>query len=152
MLPVAGLRSTGSTRSHRLRMHAPSLARSNSALSQAERVSEGALILLASALGPGRSYIDEILHCGDGDMAGKTISMRAGNKGLTVKINLWALDAHTDDFSSESARLCIKGQVTHGDTGYTAKFNDGGEILTIIGKWNAAKLRALRAGSAPAKA
>ena len=70
--------------------------------------------------------------------------MRAGNKGLTVKINLWALDAYKDDFNSEAARLWIKGQVTHADTGESKKFNDAGELISILGKWNAAKLRSLK--------
>lgn len=33
-------------------------------------------------------------------MAGKPITMRSDNKGLTVKINLWALDAYKEDFDS----------------------------------------------------
>ena len=77
-------------------------------------------------------------------MTDKSITMRAGNMGLTVKINLWALDAYKDDFDSEAARLWIKGQVTHADTGEIKKFNDSGELITILGKWNAAKLRSLK--------
>jgi hypothetical protein len=79
-------------------------------------------------------------------MASKPITMRSGNKGLTVKINLWALDAYKEDFDSEAARLWLKGQVTHADTGESKKFNDPGELLTILGKWNAAKLRSLKEG------
>lgn len=77
-------------------------------------------------------------------MAEKAIVMRSGNKGLTVKINLWALDAYKDAFNSEAARLWIKGQVTHADTGETKKFNDAGELVTILGKWNSVKLRSLK--------
>ena len=77
-------------------------------------------------------------------MADSSLTMRSGNKGLTVKINLWALDAYKDQFDSEAARLWIKGQVTHADTKETKKFNDAGELLTILGKWNAAKLRSLK--------
>jgi hypothetical protein len=36
--------------------------------------------------------------------------VRAGNKGLTVKVNLWALDKYKGDFDAEMARLWIKGQ------------------------------------------
>ena len=74
-------------------------------------------------------------------MARQDITMRAGNKGLTVKVNLWALDTYSEEFDSERARLWIKGQVTHADTRETKKFNDAGELITILGKWNAAKLR-----------
>ena len=75
----------------------------------------------------------------DGDM-----KMRAGNKGLTVKVNLWALEAYKDQFDSEMARLWMKGQVTHADTKEIKKFNDAGELVSILGKWNAAKLRELK--------
>ena len=70
--------------------------------------------------------------------------MRAGNKGLTVKVNLWALEKYVNGFDSESARLWLKGQVTHADTGQVRKFNDAGELISILGKWNTAKFKALR--------
>jgi len=38
----------------------------------------------------------------------------------------------------------MKGQVTHADTGAVKKFNDAGELISILGKWNAAKLRDLK--------
>ena len=72
--------------------------------------------------------------------------MRAGNKGLTVKVNLWALDKYKQNFDSEMARLWIKGQVTHADTGEARKFNDAGELLSILGRWNVGKLKALKKG------
>ena len=75
------------------------------------------------------------------------ISMRAGNKGLTVKVNLWALDKYKEDFDAEMARLWIKGQVTHADTGEARKFNDPGELVTILGRWNARKLKSLKDGT-----
>ena len=34
-------------------------------------------------------------------MTKRDISMRAGNKGLTVKVNLWALDKYKEDFDAE---------------------------------------------------
>lgn len=74
----------------------------------------------------------------------KNIRMRPGNKGLTVKINLWALDKYLDEFNLERARLWIKGQLTHADTGEVCKFNDPGELITILGKWNRAKLKELK--------
>lgn len=77
-------------------------------------------------------------------MAQKPITMKPGNKGLTVKLNLWALDKYQDEFDAESARLWIKGMVTHADTGETKMFNDPGELLTILGKWNVVKLRELK--------
>lgn len=70
--------------------------------------------------------------------------MRVGNKGLTVKVNLWALEKYLNDFDSESARLWIKGQVTHADSGEAKKFNDAGELISILGKWNAQKLQELK--------
>jgi len=75
----------------------------------------------------------------------KTIKMRAGNKGLTVKINLWSLEKYADQFDSEAARLWVKGQVTHADTGEEVKFNDAGELLSTLGRWNAEKLRDIKA-------
>lgn len=72
--------------------------------------------------------------------------MRTGNKGLTVKVNLWALDKYKDDFNSEMARLWVKGMVTHADTGEEKFFNDPGELITILAKWNVAKLRELKRG------
>jgi len=74
----------------------------------------------------------------------KDITMRTGNKGLTVRLNLWALEKYLDKFDAESARLWIKGQVTHADTREAKKFNDAGELISILGKWNAQKLRELR--------
>lgn len=73
-------------------------------------------------------------------------TMRAGNKGLTVKVNLFALKKYEDDFNSEMARLWMKGTVTHADSGEEVHFNDAGELITILGKWNAAKLRLLKKG------
>jgi hypothetical protein len=70
--------------------------------------------------------------------------MRAGNKGLTVRVNLWALEKYKEGFNSEMAHLWIKGTVTHADTGEQKNFNDAGALITILGKWNAAKLRSLK--------
>ena len=33
------------------------------------------------------------------------LSMRSNNKGLTTKINFWALEKYVDDFTSEKARM-----------------------------------------------
>ena len=77
-------------------------------------------------------------------MAERDITMRRGNKGLTVKINLWALEKYLQEFDSEAARLWIKGQATNADTGDEKKFNDAGELLSILGKWNARKFRELK--------
>lgn len=72
------------------------------------------------------------------------VGMREGNAGLTVKVNLWSLEKVADRFSAEAARLWIKGQVTHADSGRVQKFNDAGELLTILGRWNVAKLREIK--------
>jgi hypothetical protein len=69
--------------------------------------------------------------------------MRSGNHGLTVKVHLWPLVEYGDAFDSEAARLWIKGTVEDADGG-ARKFNDAGELISILGKWNAAKLRRLR--------
>jgi len=41
------------------------------------------------------------------------LSMRKSNKGLTAKINLWALEKYKDNFNSQMTRLWIVGQVTN---------------------------------------
>ena len=72
------------------------------------------------------------------------VTMPKGNSGLTVKINLWSLEKTKNKFDTEAARLWIKGQVTHADTREVKKINDAGELLTILGKWNVAKLNELK--------
>jgi len=73
----------------------------------------------------------------------QNVTMRSDNKGLTVKINFWSLDKHLDAFDSEMARLWIKGQATRADTKESAMFNDAGELISILGKWNAENFRNL---------
>lgn len=77
-------------------------------------------------------------------MQQKPITMKPGNKGLTVKVNLWALEKYLEEFDAESARLWVKGMVTNADTGETKMFNDPGELITILGKWNVAKFKGLQ--------
>lgn len=72
------------------------------------------------------------------------LSMRRGNKGLTVKINLWALAKYVDDFNAQMARLWIKGSMTNAETGEEKKFNDAGELIATLGRWNTAKFKQLR--------
>lgn len=74
-------------------------------------------------------------------MARSVTKMRGGNKGLTVRVNLFALEKYRADFDAESARLWMKGSVTHADTKEQKMFNDGGELLTILGKWNSRKFQ-----------
>ena len=71
------------------------------------------------------------------------------NKGLTVRINLWALESYLEDFNSVKARLWIRGQVVNEHTGEKKLFNDSGELVTTLGKWNAARYRALRTAKNP---
>ncbi len=73
--------------------------------------------------------------------------IRAGNKGLTVTVNLWALARYQSDFTAEMARLWIKGTVTDPDRQRRSKFNDAGELITILGRWNREQLRSLRKAS-----
>jgi hypothetical protein len=70
--------------------------------------------------------------------------MRRNNKGLTAKINFWALEKYIDNFDAETARLWVKGEITNAETGERKKFNDAGELITILGKWNVAKFKQLR--------
>jgi len=70
--------------------------------------------------------------------------MRKSNKGLTVKINLWALEKYLDEFQSQKARLWIVGELTNAETDEKRKFNDAGELISILGKWNVAKFKQLR--------
>ena len=70
--------------------------------------------------------------------------MRSNNKGLTVRVNLWALEKYIKYFDGEKARLWVKGEVTNAETKERKKFNDPGELITILGKWNAAKFKQLR--------
>ena len=72
------------------------------------------------------------------------------NKGLTVRVNLFSLDSYLDNFNSEKARLWIKGQVTNEQTDEKKLFNDAGELVSILGKWNAAQFRALRSAKGKA--
>ena len=77
----------------------------------------------------------------------KNVTMRSDNKGLTVKINIWSLEKFLDKYDSARARLFIRGQATHADTGKTKIFNDAGELITILGKWNAEKVKKLKRNS-----
>ena len=72
------------------------------------------------------------------------LSMRGSNKGVTARINLWALEKYLDTFDAKKARLWIKGEVTNAETKKREKFNDAGELISILGKWNAAKFKQLR--------
>ena len=72
------------------------------------------------------------------------LSARKNNKGLTVKINLWALEKYLDKFNSKMARLWIVGQVTNAETDEKRKFNDVGELICILCKLNVAKFKQLR--------
>lgn len=74
-------------------------------------------------------------------MATKALST---NRGLTVRINLWALDSDPNA-NAEYAKIALWGQATNEHTGEVKKFNEPGDLLTTLGKWNAAQLKALRA-------
>jgi len=73
-----------------------------------------------------------------------SLTMRGDNKGLTVKVNLWALEKYLDHFDSRKARLWIRGQVMNAQTREVKKFNDAGELILILGKWNSEKFRELK--------
>jgi hypothetical protein len=71
--------------------------------------------------------------------------MRSSNKGLTVRINLWALEKFLSGFNPKKARLWISGHMTNAETGEQKMFNDAGELITTLGRWNTAKFKQLRA-------
>jgi len=64
--------------------------------------------------------------------------MKAGNKGLRVRLNLFPIKAGA---SSKYASLVLTGDVTNADTEKRKKWNHPGELLMILGKWNAEKHR-----------
>ena len=73
------------------------------------------------------------------------MTMRPDNKGLTVKINLWSLEKAPPDFNAEAARLWMMGQITNAEPPHESlKFNDAGELITILGKWNRKKLQGFK--------
>jgi hypothetical protein len=74
-----------------------------------------------------------------------SVSMRRNNKGLTVRVNLWALEKYMDSFNSTMARLWITGEVTNAETKERKKFSDPGELVSILSKWNVAKFKQLKA-------
>jgi hypothetical protein len=71
-------------------------------------------------------------------MARPTMTMKAGNKGLTVRVNLFPLKLEK---TGTYASFVMKGVVTNADTKVTRKWNHPGELLLILGKWNADKHR-----------
>lgn len=75
-------------------------------------------------------------------------SHKGGNdlqKGLKVEIVLWHLKDRKN-FSAKQARLWIRGDITNinGARPERKKFNDAGQLLTILGRWNAEKFRAFQ--------
>jgi hypothetical protein len=74
----------------------------------------------------------------------KGVSVRGDNKGLTATINLWALEKFLHNFNTKHARVYIRGQVTNAETKKRQIFNDAGELLTILGKWNVSKFKQLQ--------
>lgn len=78
-------------------------------------------------------------------MKDKKVTMKTGNKGLTVKINLFSINKHLDWFDWQAARLWMRGIVTNADTHKTRTFNDAGELISILGKWNGEKYKKLKA-------
>lgn len=68
-------------------------------------------------------------------------------KGLRARIHLYAMDPYLDDLDSRAARLNIQGSIineTDLDSTEEKKFNDAGELITILGKWNSALYRKKR--------
>ena len=76
----------------------------------------------------------------------QTITIKSGNRGLTVALNLFPLEP-LENFYSRSARLWMMGQVRNVDTGDVKKFNDAGQLISILGKWNSEKYKDRTANS-----
>jgi len=74
-------------------------------------------------------------------------TVRSDNKGVTVTINLWSLEKYIDDVDAGWARLHVKGEVRNAETNERMKFNDPGQLITILGKWNVAKYKQLKAAA-----
>lgn len=70
--------------------------------------------------------------------------MAEETKGLKVTVNLYSLERWKADFTAEAARLWIMGTVTNADTKTQKHFNDAGELITILGRWNRDKLASLK--------
>jgi len=66
-------------------------------------------------------------------------------KGLKVEIVLWHLKDRKN-FSAKHARLWLRGEITNinGAKRERKKFNDPGQLLTILGRWNADKYKAFQ--------
>ena len=58
------------------------------------------------------------------------------DKGLTVRLNLFSLEPYIANFDSEKARLPMKGHVVNEQTGEKKVFNDAGDLIKALGKWN----------------
>lgn len=72
------------------------------------------------------------------------IILTGEGNGLSVKLNLWALEKYKENFTPQMARHHIKGMATNGLTGEKKMFNDAGQLLSIVGHWNASQLRRLK--------
>jgi hypothetical protein len=72
--------------------------------------------------------------------------MASENKGLTVKINFFSMPKKQSGFNSTMARLWVKGQVTQTVNGKKRKriFNDAGQLISILGKWNTENFKRLK--------
>jgi len=70
--------------------------------------------------------------------------MAKETKGLKVTVNLFSLERWKADFTAEGARLWIKGTVTNAESKEQKLFNDAGELITILGRWNRDKLASLK--------
>jgi hypothetical protein len=92
------------------------------------------------------NFVDRLRRQMDNRSMNKEITMRTDNKGLTVKVNLFSIEPYLDEFNWQSARLWMRGQVTHASTKQVEKFNDAGELITILGKWNGENYKKLKAG------
>jgi hypothetical protein len=89
--------------------------------------------------------LDHLRQQKDNRSMKKEITMRSDNKGLTVKINLFSIEKWIDEFDSRSARLWMRGQATNAATKEVKKFNDAGELITVLGKWNGDNYKKLKA-------
>jgi hypothetical protein len=69
--------------------------------------------------------------------------LRSAN-GLRVKINMWPLNKVVDDFDSEKAGLWLMGQAVNEDTREKVMFNEPGQLLTALSRWNIKRFQELK--------
>ena len=77
-------------------------------------------------------------------MSSKKITMNTDNDGVTCRINLFSLRTYLDDHDAMSASLYLRGDILNAETGIKVKFQNPGELLTVLSRWNRDKFKQLK--------